>query len=633
MSSGADAAAPEVERPHKIAPWALIAAMVAAAAALAVGVDHQGGLTAEPVVPWPILLGLFVATDIWVVHLPVGRNRWSFSLSEIPLFLAVLTLPPAMSVGLRAAGAALGLPVARVRGVKLGFNIASAGLEAAVAVVVQRALLANGDPLGPRSWLACAGAALVINVLSGVTICAAMWLRERTNALSLLGGMVSTGAVSVLANTGLAVVSLIVIEYDPWAATALLPLAGTLLVALHGWTSLHQRFDHLQAVQDFITALGVVSGTAGTARRVLEESRRLLRAENAELVLVDDAGLVTRFRLHDEFEAELGAPTWWPHLTTARSSIVVAGSDAAAARGFRDAVVVPLVSTDGTQGALLVADRTDEATSFVGRDLRVLELLAGHAAARLQAAELLDEVRAEAVEKEHQSLHDWLTGLPNRRHFMERAARAIEVEPHSAVLVIDLDRFKQINDTLGHSAGDRILKAVAARLHGDGLVPASALVARLGGDEFAILLPAADVVAACETADCIIRGLAEPVSIDGLAIEIGASVGVAARPRCTAPMPTPSCSTPTWPCTSPSRAVPVSRPTTPNATTMTSAASPSSPSFGMTSPTDASTSTTSHSSPSPTAASSASSASSAGRVPATGRCRPRSSSPWPRPPG
>ena len=90
----------------------------------------------------------------------------------------------------------------------------------------------------------------------------------------------------------------------------------------------------------------------------------------------------------------------------------------------------------------------------------------------MQAAELLDEVREEAAEKEHQSLHDWLTGLPNRRHFMDQAdERHRGRHPTAAVLVIDLDRFKQINDTLGHWAGDRILKAVAARLRGGDVLP------------------------------------------------------------------------------------------------------------------------------------------------------------------
>ena len=151
--------------------------MAAAAAALALAADHLGAITDDPVVPWFVLLGLFFATDVWVVHLPVGRNRWSFSLSEIPLFLAVLTLPPLLTVVLRTAGAGIGLPVARVRGRE--------------AVVQRRQRRAGGGrgrrgpPSAPgRGRSASARAAgwrasaprLVINVLSGISISAAIWL-------------------------------------------------------------------------------------------------------------------------------------------------------------------------------------------------------------------------------------------------------------------------------------------------------------------------------------------------------------------------------------------------------------------------------------------------------------------------
>lgn len=339
MSAGAEVVAAES---RERAVWGLIGGMAAAAIAIVVATEHLAGSVADPVVPWAVLLALFVATDLWVVQLPVGRNRWSFSLSEIPLFIAVLTLPPALTVGLRTAGAVLGLPVARVRGVKLCFNIAGAALEAAVAVAVHRALLAGGDPFGPRSWLACVGAALVINTLNGVTICAAIWLRERTSSLSLLPGMITTGAASVLSNTGVAVVSVIVVGYDPWAATALLPLAGTLLIALRGWTALHQRFDHLQQVHDFIAALGEVSGTVGTARtaeRVLEESRRLLRAQRAQLVVADANGATWCFSLAEGFEDGPDSPAWWPELL-ANGPTVINDEPETSAHDLRDAVVV-----------------------------------------------------------------------------------------------------------------------------------------------------------------------------------------------------------------------------------------------------------------------------------------------------
>src|SRR3546814_3167211 len=115
---------------------------------------------------------------------------------------------------------------------------------------------------------------------------------------------------------------------------------------------------------------------------------------------------------------------------------------------------------------MLVADRIGGGT-FDADDVQMIELLAGHASTRIQADGLIEAVRAEGAEKEYQSLHDYLTGLPNRRHFMERTVDALTEHETLAVMMIDLDRFKQINDTLGHSAGDRVLIAAASTLVGD----------------------------------------------------------------------------------------------------------------------------------------------------------------------
>src|SRR3546814_17262785 len=97
-------------------------------------------------------------------------------------------------------------------------------------------------------------------------------------------------------------------------------------------------------------------------------------------------------------------------------------------------------------------------------------------------------------------------------------------------MMIDLDRFKQINDTLGHSAGDRVLIAAASRLVGRLSVGVDALIARLGGDEFAVLLCDADTHRASEVAADLRAAPTVPLPLDGLSIEIGASIGAAGAP-------------------------------------------------------------------------------------------------------
>jgi diguanylate cyclase (GGDEF)-like protein/PAS domain S-box-containing protein len=136
-------------------------------------------------------------------------------------------------------------------------------------------------------------------------------------------------------------------------------------------------------------------------------------------------------------------------------------------------------------------------------------------------------------EIEHQALHDALTDLPNRVLFYDRVEQALlraGREPHRfAVLIIDLDRFKDINDTLGHEAGDAFLTQAAARL--GQTLRKSDTVARLGGDEFGVLLPGvADRETACRIAQNLRLALARPVEIAGLQVEVEASVGIAMHP-------------------------------------------------------------------------------------------------------
>jgi diguanylate cyclase (GGDEF)-like protein len=138
-----------------------------------------------------------------------------------------------------------------------------------------------------------------------------------------------------------------------------------------------------------------------------------------------------------------------------------------------------------------------------------------------------------SLQKEHQAHHDALTGLPNRKLLLRRAAEAIESAQRTgvpvALFLLDLDRFKEVNDTLGHATGDALLELVARRLHG-ALRPGDT-VARLGGDEFAVLLPAVrDVGAAEEVASRVHRALAGPFRHQGVSFDVEGSLGIALYP-------------------------------------------------------------------------------------------------------
>jgi diguanylate cyclase len=143
-------------------------------------------------------------------------------------------------------------------------------------------------------------------------------------------------------------------------------------------------------------------------------------------------------------------------------------------------------------------------------------------------------LRRQLARNSHQARHDALTDLPNREVLFERTDRALAFAGRRgasvAVLLIDLDRFKEVNDTLGHHNGDRLLVEVAARF-ARVLGPTHTL-ARLGGDEFAVLLPeVAGEAAADVVADDLLAALERPVDLDGLTVSVGGSIGIALAPR------------------------------------------------------------------------------------------------------
>jgi len=176
------------------------------------------------------------------------------------------------------------------------------------------------------------------------------------------------------------------------------------------------------------------------------------------------------------------------------------------------------------------------APSFLDRTqataVGVLGVIALAMVIRMAGATGEQKERAEAL-LGHQALHDVLTGLPNRSCFYDRTDQAMRQGARdgasSAVMLFDLDRFKEINDTLGHKYGDRILCEVGPRINR--VLRDADTVARLGGDEFCVLLPRVEGLEdALEVAERIIDVLEVPLEVDGMVLGIEASCGIALAP-------------------------------------------------------------------------------------------------------
>jgi diguanylate cyclase (GGDEF)-like protein len=144
-----------------------------------------------------------------------------------------------------------------------------------------------------------------------------------------------------------------------------------------------------------------------------------------------------------------------------------------------------------------------------------------------------EELRDSADRDRHQATHDALTGLPNWELLRDRLAQGLSAATRSeneiALLLIDLDRFKEINDSLGHSYGDKLLCQVGPRLRS--VLRDGDTVARLGGDEFAVLLPSVDGVAEAQAvAERLRQALHRPFDVDGVALDVEASIGIVLSP-------------------------------------------------------------------------------------------------------
>ena len=177
--------------------------------------------------------------------------------------------------------------------------------------------------------------------------------------------------------------------------------------------------------------------------------------------------------------------------------------------------------------------RRDGRETPVEGSIAPIEGADGRPAGRVMIFRDVSLARARAQEVAHSAQHDALTGLPNRLLLNDRIASAISIAPRHqkrvAVMFLDLDGFKQINDTLGHATGDKLLRAVADRLLG--CVRGSDTVSRIGGDEFVVLLSEVERAEdSAITARRMIEAVSEPYSIDQHELRITVSIGVSAYP-------------------------------------------------------------------------------------------------------
>jgi diguanylate cyclase (GGDEF)-like protein len=258
-------------------------------------------------------------------------------------------------------------------------------------------------------------------------------------------------------------------------------------------------------------------------------SGSVMLLEGEELVVAAAAGnsvaLGRRLPVGDGIAGHV-ARTMQPLLLNGEASPAVFPGLGKRVNTVGSSLCVPLVERSQLLGVLnLSAERTD---CFSEYDLRAISLFAEQAAAAIGKARLYAQSQQQANALAHAASHDSLTGLANRTA-LEQAWTG-----HDAMLFLDLDGFKAVNDELGHAAGDEVLITVAQRIRN--CVSGRDLVARFGGDEFAILLrDVHDPAIAKSIAERVRASVAEPLFVDGEGAQLTASIGLA-MPTAAAPL-------------------------------------------------------------------------------------------------
>jgi len=531
--------------------WLLNGVIATACVVLIVG--YAGGLQPlfHPHLPWwAIALG-FAAGERAVVHLHFRESAHSFSLGDVPLVFGLLfASAPALIVGGAIGTGVMLLLDRRLPLVKIVFNLAQLVLAAAVAGSIVHLIAGGATTLGPLVWAATFIAVEASAVVTVALIGMAIALAEGRLPDGMLRRMFTMDLAVTVTNTSLALVAAIIVQADPRALPLIIVPAITVFLAYRAYLAERQRHERLEFLYEATRTLSRAPEVVLALEGLLSRSLDAFRVELAEIVLFPvDGQSALRTSLSSGGHKDVMVPIDRALADDLRELVEREGPAATLTapfgserlhgymdeRGVTHAMIAILPGDDRIVGSLMLANRVGVVRSFDDEDLKLFEALATNASVALQFDRLEQSVwklRELQEQLEHQAFHDPLTNLANRSLFATEVKEALaRGDDPIAVLFIDVDDFKTVNDTLGHAVGDELLVAIANRLRN--CVLRSDVVARLGGDEFAVLLrhvhEAEDAGAA--VAERIVNALSNPVLAGGQLSPVRVSIGIAtARP-------------------------------------------------------------------------------------------------------
>ncbi len=521
--------------------YAMSVTCIAASAvlfALTFSLDEYRGIS------WPavVLLGLLaVLCDQVNLRFVIRRQTSSFNLGEIPLVLSLFWLPPLAFLLLRELpGQLWALVRTRSEPIKQLTNFAVHALDVALVSYLFRSVDAR-DPTQAKTWVVVLVAVLITNGVTSVVIGSAISLvQEPLRSRELLRyGVTYFGAA--LLNTSIGLVMALVFDVNHVAIALLAVIFTVMLFGYGAYSRVVRQHKTLNHLYDFTKAVSSARHDGGLADALLLRARELLDAERATLWLPKQ-GSYPELRLSAQEglaglidDPHVAADAISSRVIDSGVTVVISGRyptadpglrAALTQRGIKDIIAVPLRSGSAIIGCLEAMNRMGDLSTFGADDVQLAETLAAHAAVAVENSRLVDRLR-------HDAEHDALTGLANRRRFASAVAAAIQVQPAPgevvAIIEFDVDSLRDVNETLGHDAGDRLLVEVGRRLESES--PDGALVARLGGDEFTVLVRAQGIEGAQARAAALQHGLVEPLKLDKFTLDVGAAVGIAVYPE------------------------------------------------------------------------------------------------------
>ena len=468
---------------------------------------------------WFFFAVAFAVTERFTVDLEVRREAHTLSFTEVATTIGLVFGVPLEFVLARIVASVVVLVfVRRVQTVKLIFNTGVFATDVGLSVLLFHLFLGSSSPIDPAGWAAALGAIAVAHLVGALALFVVMRIAGAPVDASSQAVVAGISLTAALSGSAVALGATSVLWRDGRSWVLLLLVGAALGYFFVSFVRVRERHQDLARLHEFTTTLMGHSEVKSLAETAVLGITRLLKAERASLFIpVGDSVVQIQAEDGSVHQSELPADSLsWVTAVDIGTSGVHSDTQLRAA--------MPLAEESGI---VVVEGRVSAVRAFDGEDQQLLETAAGQAGSALQNAQLVNKLREEAAFRAHQALHDDVTDLPNQRGLVEQLGGQLRSRAELVMLTVRIHSLREVNETLGRSVGDEMLRKVAERL-----LPISprSWCARSGTDEFTLVVPGGQADAD-EVAQQIVAAFEHPVQCTDVALAVTVGIGVALAPE------------------------------------------------------------------------------------------------------